>query len=129
MPVRLTSPIHLAVLAGSFLGAIQVPSPASAGFFFEGLEPFSTRACDPGLTTPGSSAPARIGSRFQDPVVQGPADQGPTAGSGVAPAGIEGSPSAFNTGGRPRFQALPCPEPVSPGHRPRRPGGPHVPQK
>lgn len=125
MPVsRSTSPLRLALLLGSVLGVIQVSGPASAGFFFEGLEPFSTRACDPALTAPGAAPSPGPGSRFQDPVVLGPEGQ-----SGAAPGVLEGSPSAFNTGGRPRFQAQPCPDPVTPGRRPRHPGGSNVPQK
>lgn len=58
--------------------------PAQAGFHFEGLEPFSTRAC------------IEADQSYTDPIV--------TPGYTI----IEGSPSAFNDGGVPRFDAGAC---------------------
>lgn len=83
-------------------------APSQAGFFFEGLTPFSIRACE--------DRP-----QFAEPVVRAP---------GLAqPPVIEGTPSALNDGGVPRFRALPCApaRPASKHSAPRR--HPAVPQK
>lgn len=80
--------------------AVSTPFPAQAGFFFEGLEPFSTRACDP------------VDRRYQDPEILPP-------GSGV----IVGSPSRYNTGGTPPFRALPCASPRPGKAAPASPSG------
>lgn len=65
--------------------AVSLPGGAKADFFFEGLQPFSIRACV-------EAQP------YTDPVVA------PTRG----PVIIEGTPSAFNDGDVPRFYAFPC---------------------
>lgn len=68
---------------------------AEAGFFFEGLQPFSYRAC-----------PDR--PEYRDPIVASP------------PVAVEGSPSAFNDGGVPRFQPQACPQHQVRGKAPQR---------
>lgn len=73
------APIRFAI----FLATLAA-TPAQAGFHFEGLEPFSTRACN--------EAPMAN----PEPVI---IPNGPRR---------EGSPSAYNDGGIPRFSAPPC---------------------
>lgn len=89
------------------LGLCFTGSPSEARFLFEGLQPFSVRACAD--VTP-----------FSDPVVT---RQG-------GPSSIEGTPSAFNDAGVPRFMTFPCSDTRIQGKAPapsrqRR----HVPQK
>ena len=61
------------------------PLPAMADFFFEGLQPFSYRAC-----------------------IEIPAYSEPQVAIPRGSASVEGTPSAFNDGGAARFQAFPC---------------------
>lgn len=80
-------PLFFSLALGALSAATLAP-PASAGIFFEGLEPFTTRHCDPSDPT------------LTDPKVLAP-----------VPADDKGSPGAHSIEGKLPFAAPPCAAP------------------
>lgn len=75
--------------------ALGTTDRADAGFFLEGLAPYSYQAC-----------PDR--PEYGEPIVS------------IPPSSVEGSPSAYNDGGIPRFRTQNCPQGQGRGKSPTR---------
>lgn len=78
------SALFLSLALGSAVSAFAT-APATAGIYFEGLEPFTTRHCDPADPS------------LSDPKILAP-----------APSDDKGSPGAHSLDGKLPFVAAPC---------------------